>query len=1168
MNRLLAGLTFAACLLSTVVVRADAKPLYQSPIVTQSTAGNAVDIDVRLPATRDLYLVVRDGGNGFSCDWADWCEPRLVGGGRELKLTELKWKSAVADWGQVRVNANAGGGPLRINGRSVEFGIGTHANSVIHFEIPEGFERFRARGGLDNGGTDQGDGTATSVQFLVYASQPPAAPGEPGRDASQALDGLDVHADLEATVFAAEPMLLSPSNIDVDHRGRVWVCEIVNYRRRNGERPEGDRILILDDTDGDGVADKQTVFYQGRDIDTALGICVLGNQVIVSVAPNVFVFTDDDGDGKADRKETLFTKVGQPQHDHSTHAFTFGPDGRLYWNFGNTGKAVHDRNGQVVRDVFGHEVVDNGRPYYGGMVFRCRPDGSEFEVLAHNFRNNYEVAVDSFGSLWQSDNDDDGNQAVRINYVMEYGNYGYLDEMTGAGWREPRTGMKQEIPLRHWHLNDPGVVPNLLQTGQGSPTGICVYEGRLLPRVFWDQVIHCDAGPNVVRAYPAERSGAGYTARIVNILEGSRDKWFRPSDVCVAPDGSLIVADWYDPGVGGHRMGDVEKGRIFRIAPPGTPYRQQPLDLSSATGAIQALQSPNHETRYLAWQALHKMGDAAADALWQTVKEESNPRFKARALWLLSQQESTVQLAIQTALEDANPDLRITGLRMARRTRQDLDSILARMAADTDPQVRRECLIALHNHQSEQFGRLWTRLALQYDGQDRWYLEALGIAADGQWEDCLATYWARRDQAANAKAVRDIVWRSRAPHTPRLIADLITDPETPVAEIPRYLRAFDFHPDEAKQKILVGLALGELSVPADRRTLVASETLGRVKGVRLDDPQYKAALERILKSARGTAQFVSIVEKFELQDQYPELLEMACRQPDQTLGVAAIRALLQHKQHRLIQTALSSEDQQRVLACVEVLKNSLDGRATGPLLAIVKNEQRSIAVRRAAVRGVTVTRPGALKLIEFIESGALDERLNAAVAAALHASPSRDIKEHAVRLYPLPPSKNSKPLPPLSELVNRRGDAVNGRKLFATTGTCAKCHVVGQEGKEVGPNLTEIGSKLSRQAMFESIIYPSAGISHNYENYLVVLDNGTTANGVIATQNADTVSLKGADAIVRTFKKSEIDEMVKLPVSMMPADLTKVLSVEELTDIVEFMTTLKKKGPSKAASED
>ncbi len=208
---------------------------------------------------------------------------------------------------------------------------------------------------------------------------------------TDAVAGLDVAEGLEAKLFSSEPGILSVANLDVDDRGRVWAIEIVNYRHNNGQRPEGDRILILEDTDGDGVSDKTKVFYQGRDIDTALGICVLGNKVIVSVAPNVFVFTDENGDDVPDKKELLFTNVGQPQHDHSTHSFVFGPDGKMYWNVGNTGGKVCDKDGKQIVDMQGNPVVDNGKPYFGGMPFRCNLDGSEFEVLGHNFRNNYET---------------------------------------------------------------------------------------------------------------------------------------------------------------------------------------------------------------------------------------------------------------------------------------------------------------------------------------------------------------------------------------------------------------------------------------------------------------------------------------------------------------------------------------------------------------------------------------------------------------------------------------------------------------------------------------------------------------------------------------------------------------------------------------------------------
>ncbi len=637
---------------------AQAKPAnipFESKVITSQTPGHAVEINIDITGAKQLALVVTDAGDGFGCDWADWAEPRLVGPNGEKKLTELKWKSARTDWGQVRVNQNAEGGPLKINGKSVEYGIGTHAQSVIEFDLPEGYTKFRARAGLDNGGTNQSNGNASSVKFLVALDPKPAelaalvqvkpAGGPKGNlPPGEALDGLDVAEDLEVKLFAHEPLTLSPANIDVDALGRVWVCEVVNYRhfanKDNPAREAGDRILILEDTNADGKADKQTVFYQGRDIDSAHGVCVLGNRAIVSALDSVFILTDTNGDWKADKKDLLFTGIDGAQHDHGIHSILFGPDGKLYFNFGNAGKHIKDKTGKTIVDLAGNEVNDSRKPYQEGMVFRCNLDGTEFETLGWNFRNNWELAVDSFGTIWQSDNDDDGNRGVRINYVMEFGNYGYKDEFTGAGWQSPRTNLEAEIPLRHWHLNDPGVVPNLLQTGAGSPTGICVYEGDLLPKRFQGQLIHCDAGPNIVRAYLVKNDGAGYSATIDNILEGTRDQWFRPSDVCTAPDGSLLIADWYDPGVGGHRMGDIQQGRIFRVAPKGAAYKTPKFDFSTAEGSIEALQNPNIAVRHLAWMMLHDQGTKAEEALLKLYNDKSNPHYRARALLAVGQDRS------------------------------------------------------------------------------------------------------------------------------------------------------------------------------------------------------------------------------------------------------------------------------------------------------------------------------------------------------------------------------------------------------------------------------------------------------------------------------------------------------------------------------------------------
>jgi putative membrane-bound dehydrogenase-like protein len=623
---------------------------------------------------------------------------------------------------------------------------------------------------------------------------------------------------LEVTLFASEPMLVNPADMDVDSRGRVWITEGANYRRWSNPplRPDGDRIVILEDTDGDGRADNAKTFYQGLDVNSALGICVLGHKVIVSCSPNIMVFTDADGDDKADGPpQILFSGISGVQHDHGAHAFVFGPDGKLYFNMGNEGRQLKTPDGKsYVVDLAGNEVHANGKPYRQGLVFRCNPDAGDVETLGWNFRNNYEVNLDSFGTLWQSDNDDDGNKSVRVNYVMEYGNFGYTDELTGAGWGDAWKKANQKSrqpesdkPLYHWHMKDPGVVPTLLVTGQGSPTGICVYEGDLLPPVFQNQVIHCDAGPRVVRAYPAHPDGAGYKVDVVNILT-SDDTWFRPSDVCVAPDGSLYVADWFDPGVGGHNMGDrtlaTMRGRVYRVAPPGHKPSVPKLNLATASGCVQALQSPNLATRYLAWTKLHSLGAKAETELLK-LWHADNPRFRARALHLLARIPGKERAYVEAAVKDKNPDLRITGLRIARELRLDVLDLVKQLLHDPSAQVRRECAIALRHNPSADAPALWAALAQQHDGHDRWYLEALGIGADQQedkffeaWLKTVGDHW-------NTPAGRDIIWRSRSHKAPALLVKIITDKNTPTAERARYLRSLDFIKGPEKEAALVEL---------------------------------------------------------------------------------------------------------------------------------------------------------------------------------------------------------------------------------------------------------------------------------------------------------------------------------------------------------------------------
>lgn len=979
-----------------------------------------------------------------------------------------------------------------------------------------------------------------------------------------ALAGIEVADGLAASLFASEPLVGNPTNIDVDAKGRVWMCEALNYRPHlnpdNPQREEGDRILILEDRNGDGKADTSKVFYQGTDVNAAMGVTVLGNKVIVSCSPNVFVFTDENGDDKADKKEVLFSHVGGEQHDHSIHSFTFGPDGKLYFNFGNEGEQLFDKNGKLVIDKDGKAVTNKGEPYRQGMVFRVNMDGSDLEVLAHNFRNNYEVAVDSYGTLWQSDNDDDGNQSTRINYVMEFGNYGYTDEKTGAGWRATRTNMEPEIPKRHWHQNDPGSVPNLLVNGAGSPSGIILYEGNLLPQVFQNQMIHCDAGTNVVRAYPVENDGAGYKASTKPLLEGVRDQWFRPVDVCTAPDGSLFVADWYDPGVGGHQMGDLNRGRIYHIAATGyTAYKVPAINLSTPEGAIEGLQSPNLATRYLAWQQLHQSG-AGAEAALQKLWSSSNPRMRARAFWLLGNIKGKEEQYIQAALKDKDPNIRIAGLRLARQIKPDVIPYVKQLVKDTDPQVRREAAIALRHNKSAEAPALWATLAQQYDGNDRWYLEALGIGADEQWDSFFTAWKGNAGNALTTKAGRDIIWRSRTAQALPLLAENITNNTTASADRLRYFRAFDFIEDPSKQDILAKIIEHE-GPSKDEIALTALNHFDASSAKKY--PKVQAALRSALTSVAGKQQFVDLVRRYKLKDQNETLFKMALAYPDSSLGIESASVLLNSGGTALLKNAINNGDDKTAMAAIKVIGHTGTKESLTMMKSIIQDKEADLAVRKSAVDILGHGWSQSESLLEMIKAGKLPKELEPTAALALQANHRGDIRRKAQEYLGGVNSGNTA-LPAVAQLEKRTGNIASGKQVFSRT--CFTCHQVGKEGSAFGPALTQIGSKLTKEALYKAILQPDEGISFGYEGHVFKLKDGSEVAGIIASETGEAVEISLPGGVKKKYNKTEIASRREMKNSMMPSGLHQAMTEQELVDVVEFLFAQKGDGVKHVAN--
>ena len=348
--------------------------------------------------------------------------------------------------------------------------------------------------------------------------------------------------------------------------------------------------------------------------------------------------------------------------------------------------------------------------------------------------------------------------------------------------------------------------------------------------------------------------------------------------------------------------------------------------------------------------------------------------------------------------------------------------------------------------------------------------------------------------------------------------------------------------------------------PAQRaKDALKVKALVRLKQFNLDGkPEIKAAVLRHLETVKGTAPYLELVEKFQLRDAAAELARLVCEAADDTLAVNAARLLLKFNAQDAIAAALADADDAKAARAVTVLGLTDQPQTVDLLLPMISDADRAVGIRTAAVTAVGRFPAGQKAILELATAGKLAPELQFAAANVLLTSRDAAIKAQAGKHLKLPAGADAKPLPPLAELVKQIGDAQRGKQLFETTGTCAKCHKVRGEGKEVGPDLSEIGSKLSRDAMYVSILDPNAGISFNYETYLAALDDGSQVSGIVISQTDEEVQLRSAEAIVRKLPRHQIVALKKQTISLMPADLQKQLRAQDLVDIVEYLTTLKK----------
>ena len=596
--------------------------------------------------------------------------------------------------------------------------------------------------------------------------------------------------NLEVTLWASTPQLRNPTNLDFDQDGRIWVAEGVNYRGHYNRQPAGDRIVILEDTDGDGRADRTDVFVQEPGLRAPMGIAVIDNRVVVSMAPDIIVYTDVNRDRKfdpaVDKKEVLLTGFNGRVHDHTVHSVSVGPDGQWYWNAGNCGALFTDRSGKTFRvgssydptygggkgdlgwrptEIAG-QLSDDGHVWVGGFAARMNPDGTRVRIIGHNFRNSYEQTVSSFGDVFQNDNDDP--PACRTAFLLEYGNAGFSSFDGKRSWNADRRP-GQSVPVAEWRQEDPGTMPPGDVYGGGSPTGIAFYEDGALGAKYRGLLLSCEPGRNVVFGYLPQPEGAGFRLERFDFLttnpegqfagtdfQGGRNEkkdmktMFRPSDVSVGPDGAVYVTDWFDARVGGHADWDeTTSGSIYRIAPKGFKPKVPKVDYAGIDGAIAGLRSPAVNVRGAAQAALAQQGAKATKSLSKLLKDE-NPYVRARAVWLLARDGGKGARETAALLDSPDAQTRIVAFRALRRvaeqgtvdggrkpeklpgTPEFLRAAALKLASDPSPGVRREAVLAMRDLPLEQSREVLLAVARTIDGSDRTLLEAWGAAAAGK----------------------------------------------------------------------------------------------------------------------------------------------------------------------------------------------------------------------------------------------------------------------------------------------------------------------------------------------------------------------------------------------------------------------------------------------------
>jgi len=970
----------------------------------------------------------------------------------------------------------------------------------------------------------------------------------PDPDPAAERAAMTVADGYEVTLFASDPMIAKPLQINFDPQGRLWVSSSKVYPQIQPGEVANDTVTILEDRDGDGAADHHTVFADGLLMPTA--VLPGDGGAYVANSTEMLHLADTDGDGTADQRRVILAGFGAEDTHHILHTFRWGPDARLFFN-----QSIY---------IHSHVETPSGvKRLNGGGIWRFLPRTLALDVFARGWVNPWGHVFDPHGRSLVTDGA--GGEGIY---------YGFPGAAYQAAVGTPR--------ILH------GMNP-------GSPKycGLEMIDGPHLPADAQGTLITHDFRANRVCQFRLSESGSGFASEKLPDLIHSSRVTFRPIDVKMGPDGAIYVADWYNPIIQHGEVDfrdprrDREHGRIWRITAKGRPLTER-VDFTSLSTEelLGQLSSGSGYARDMARRVLWsrnpiEVHDARSRWIASLSGAGNGPevdRLKLEGLWLAQAIDRGSQDDIDRPLLDAmltssDARCRSAAARVVVDWSDRLDDAVALLAPGVDDpsmQVRLETVRALAALGGQQAAELVLH-AVDHDRDDAldyaiwlaarelesaWRPALLAGSFDdgGRPERVLFAIQAAQSGAAIPWVVSLLESRGN------LSADVIAQAETVIALYgnPEQARlAFEVAVDTATPFERAEALLGSL--------LTATSTRGVIPAGDL------SGLTHLLHTDGGPLSVRAV----------------------EAVGVWRLTDLVAPVQTLAADTSRPNWLQEAAIKAVGRLPSEV---SAGPLAELASNQDLAPGLRAAAVEALAAGDPeaaatAAAGLLSAAPPEPVQDRLFRAflsrrgggdrLADALVAGPeiSRDILVHGMalvrgagqeqpRLMPLLESlsKGESPvqtaamtagdLSTFAAFVAESGDAARGEALYRQEKLqCVKCHRIRREGGRVGPDLTAIGASSPLDYVIDSVVHPAKNVKEGYNTLVVLTADGRVISGIPVSETDAELTLRTAEDKVVSIRTADIDE-ANPGATLMPQGLVDGLSRQDLADLVRYLSQL------------